>query len=290
MRDEQKRKKIKFLLITAGLIMAVIFLIFAGFEIIKRSKITIFEVKTNSLTCTDKDQINQFLQGININYFSFKEDEFGRNLKKKFFCIGKIQTRLSYPNKLVIETWGREPIFSVREVSTSLNLNPVVNLSEVPIEATESTKEAVPVKTLNQILSDLKPSSESASFLVDREGVIFEQTLGTDNFPVLSVLGFKLVIGTGIPGGVIEKAEMIYNNLKEIGVPTDNIIVIGDRLIIDSKPRVIFSLKKRIDYQTASLQLILAQAKMNSDPQITDQNSIESIDLRFDKPVVVYGR
>lgn len=288
MKNEQKRKKIKKILIAALVVSVILALVFAGNEFINRARVTSFEIETNNLTCTDKDQIGKYLASLNIRYFLFKQNELEENLKKKFFCIGKIETRLSYPDKLKLVTWGREALFAVKEVNTSLELNPVVSLPDVPNEATQSTKEAEVVKIMDRILSDLKQSSESGVSLVDNEGVIFEKNPGSFNVPMLSILGTNVEIGREIPDGVVEKAGLIYSKLREIGTPVDNIIIIGDRLVVDSKPRIIFSLKKRIDYQTASLQLILAQAKMNPDPNITGSHNIESIDLRFDKPVAVY--
>lgn len=288
MRNEERRKKLKKLLIVLGIIVLIGALLFLGFELIKSSKLTNFEVKVNNLGCTDKDQITKFLQNLNQNYFSFKQEGLTADLKKKFFCIGKIETEIFYPDRLILEVWGREPLFAVNEINESINVNPVVLLPEAMQEASESTKEAAAVKVIDEVLKDLEQASGSAVFLVDREGVIFEQLLGSINFPRISIFGIKIEIGGKIPDGIIEKIESVGNKLKEINAPTDNIIVVGDRLIINSKPRIIFSLDKKLDYQTASLQLILAQAKINSDPPKTGSGIIESIDLRFDKPVVVY--
>ena len=88
----------------------------------------------------------------------------------------------------------------------------------------------------------------------------------------------------------MNKVKEVVISLSGFEAPTDNIIIVGDKLIIDTKPRLIFSLDKRLDYQTTSLQLILAQAKMNSDPSSPGSALIESVDLRFNKPVVVYSK
>lgn len=290
MRDEKKKKRLKLILIIIGLIALILAGLYGGIEVVNRAKITNFEVKINNITCTDHDQIAQHLKSLDLKYFSFKQDELARNLRKKFFCIGKIETRVSYPDKLSVEAWGREAVFAVREVNTYMEVNPVIDLPDLMGDASESTRQAAAVKTLSRVLSDLKPSSGSGILLSDRDGIIFEQISGEAPLPLLSILGYKLKIGRQIPNGIVEKAAIVYNKLREIDAPTDNIIVMGDRLVINSKPRIIFSLKKRLDYQTASLQLILAQSKINSDPDKTGSNNIESIDLRFDKPVVVYGK
>lgn len=289
MRNDQKRKKLKQFLIITGLLIFAGILFFLAAELVKQAKLKNFDVKTNNTSCTDKDQIGKYLENSNLNYFTFKEDFFAGDLKKKFYCIGKVVTRISYPDKMSLEAVGREAVFAVSEIDSSVNISPAVLLPEKVIEATPSTKEAEAVKIIDNFLTGLKESSGSAVFLVDKEDVIFEQISGNINFPRLSIFGVKLKIGGKVPDGLVAKIESVNNKLREIGAPTDNILVIGDRLIINSKPRIIFSLKKRLDYQTASLQLILSQAKMNSDPKRSDSGNIESIDLRFDKPVVVYS-
>ncbi|MBI2593846.1 hypothetical protein HYW44_04360 [Candidatus Daviesbacteria bacterium] len=290
MRNRKPFKKLKIILLSFIAIAFLLILGVSGFEVVKRAKISNFQVKMNNLTCMDQPQIIKFLKESDIHYFSYKQERLAKDLKKKFFCIGKINTKLEYPDKLWLEAWGREAVFAVREIQTSFQINPAVNLEEDLQGATQSTKEAVVFNNLNLILDDLKQSSESAVFLADREGVIFEQISGSVNFPLLSILGLKLEIGKEIPDGVIEKALFIISRLREIQTPSDNIIIIGDKLVLNSKPRIVFSLKKSLDYQTASLQLILAQAKMNPDPDKTGKSDIESVDLRFNKPVVVYGK
>lgn len=288
MRNRKPFKKLKVILLSFIAIAFLLILGVSGFEVVRRVKISNFQINSNNLTCTDKFQITKFLKESDIYYFSYKQERLYKDLKKKFFCIGKINTKLTFPNKLWLEAWGREAVFAVREIQTPLQINPVVNLDQNLQVATQSTQEASVFNNLNLILNDLKQSSESAVFLADREGIIFEQISDSTNFPLMSILGLKLEVGKEIPDGVIEKALFIISKLERIQTPTDNIIIIGDKLVLNSKPRIVFSLKKSLDYQTASLQLILAQAKMNPDPNNAGSSNIESIDLRFNKPVVVY--
>lgn len=288
MRNDQRRKKFRIALVVFSLILVAAGLAFVVIELGKRAKITNFEIKTENIACTNNGQINKYLEGLGLNYFSFKKNKIEENLKKKFYCIGEIEIKVFYPNKLVLAAKGREAVFIVAEVSSSFDANPVVNLPESIQVASESTKEAATVKMLSQILGDLKQASGSGIFLADKEGVVFEEAVGGINFPRLSILGIKLKIGDKVPDGAIEKSLFINNKLKEIGAPSDNMVILGDKLVVSSKPRIIFSLKKRLDYQTASLQLILTQAKINPDPPKSGSSNIESIDLRFDKPVIVY--
>jgi len=290
MRDEQKKRKLKKFLLIAGAVLMTVLLGYACFYTFTRSKLDNFTVKATGLTCTDEGMIGKFLKDLQLNYFAFDQSELSDKLKQKFFCIGKINTEVSFPNKLTIETEGRKAEFAAVQVLLPRQPNPLVELPADYQIATESSQAAVPVKILDRIVKDVNESSNSAYFLIDSEGVIFDQGEGTINFPVLRITGEELKIGGRVQGDLIGKIKQALASLTNIEGPTDKIIVIGDKLIIDSKPRLIFSLNKRLDYQATSLQLILTQAKMSSDPSKPGSGDIESIDLRFNKPVVVYGK
>ena len=289
MRNERKRKNLRIVLIALGIGVLLIILVFLGLELIKRAKITSFEISLENVTCTDNAEVAKYLQGLNINYFGFIQNQFSTNFKKKFFCIGEVNASVVYPSKLKFSASGRKPVFAIASLTPNIEMNPVVDLPEKLPEATESSQTAVPVKVLDRILKDLEHATASATYLVDEEGMIFQEINSSELTHVL-ILGEELKIGKQIKDGQIEKVGKVSTKLKELDLPTDNMVIIADKLIIDFKPRIIFALNKRLDYQTASLQLILSQAKMNSDPAKKDTSIIESIDLRFNKPVVIYSK
>lgn len=290
MRNEERKRRLKKLSLVLGVLILVFGSLYALYTLVLQAKVTNFQVSANNLTCTDSGQITQFLRENSINYFSINQEKMNQDLRDKFFCISRANFKATYPDKLAVEVWGREGAFIVTEITTSGNINPVVLLPETLPNATESTAAVVPVKLIDDVLKEAKTSSQSATFLVDNEGMVFDQVNAQMSFPRISILGIKLEIGRMIPDNTIEKVKQVTQKLTVLGIPTDNLYVLADKLIIDSKPRVIISLNKRLDYQTASLQLILTQAKMNSDPLKQGSGDIESIDLRFDKPVVKYGK
>jgi hypothetical protein len=290
MRNEEKKKKLKRLLIAFLILASASATAFFGYQAITRSVITKYDVAAENLTCTDSDQVRSFLSSQEIKYFTFKKEELEKAVKKKFFCVGKVSAFVIYPDKLKIEVFGREPAFVLVPIDTSFNTNPVITLPDDFKIATQSSMAAQPLRVIDDFIEGINEASASGSFLVDEEGVVFDSLNSPVSFPKLQVVGFDIRIGGTLEGDAVKKAREVTEGLRSFEAPTDNMIIIGDKLIVNSKPRVIFSLEKRLDYQIASLQLIVAQAKMNSDPSRPGSGDIESIDLRFDKPVVIYSK
>lgn len=117
------------------------------------------------------------------------------------------------------------------------------------------------------------PSAETAvdSFLIDNEGMLFSgnQEAGLKIYSENKNKDFKKIIS-------------ILNKIKFFGIEIMEVTIVEDTLLFPSSPKMIFALDKNIDTQLASLQLILSKAKI-------DEETIEFIDLRFDKPVVRFA-
>ncbi len=288
-KDRQFKKRKLFLIIFVALFV-IVAAAFFGYKVLTENKLSQFDVEAQNLNCTNSDEIKGFLQTKSINYFYFKADPLESELRKKFLCIGRIETEASYPDRLKLKIAGREVKFVVSSVEPNIETNPQIVLNLEQMNATQSTSEAFPPKVLNQILDTYKTASSSGMFLVDEEGIVFEEVNSDTAFPKLSIFSQDLKIGLKIPNDLVKKTAEVLEKLKETDVPSDNLLIVGDRLIIDSKPRVTFSLNRDLPRQSASLQLILRQAKMNLDPESRDIRSVESVDLRFDRPVVVYSK
>lgn len=115
-------------------------------------------------------------------------------------------------------------------------------------------------------------SAIEESFLLDEEGVIFSGTAADTPMKIYSSqknINFKNILA-------------ILNKIKVFGIEVMEAVVVQNFLLINSTPKITFALDKEIDVQTASLQLILAKAKI-------DEETAEFIDLRFDKPVVRFA-
>lgn len=291
MRLPRQAKRTKLYLLIVVIILVLATGIYFGYKTFTENKITRFDIETENINCTNIPEVTGFLQSLKLSYFYFKSETLDFDLRKKFFCIGKIEQTISYPDKLKLKLYGREGKFIVRAINPPVDTNPQVFLNQDQMNATQSTSQAFPPKVVNQILDSYQDASTAGlMFLVDEEGVVFEEVSSDTAYPKLSLFAKELRVGGRIPDDLIKKTLEITDKLKTMDISTDNLIVVGDRLIVDTIPRITFALNRALDRQSASLQLILRQAKMNLDPEKTDTRSVESVDLRFDRPVVVYSK
>jgi hypothetical protein len=290
MMHERRFKKRKLFLIISAVVIAAILLIFFGYKILTENRLSRFDITAENLNCTNSDEIKNTLNNLNLNYFGFKSGIVDQELKKKFICIGQITQEVSYPDKLKLKITGREGKFIVTSINPDIDINPQIVLSLEQLNATQSTTAAFPPRILNQILNSYKDASESAYFIADAEGMVFEEASGSALLPKLSIFSEELTVGRYVSNDAVKKTSEILDKISGFDINLENLLIVGDRLIIDSTPRITFALNRALDRQAASLQLILRQAKMNLDPDSRDSRSVESIDLRFDRPVVVYSK
>ncbi|KKQ73980.1 MAG: hypothetical protein US96_C0045G0006, partial [Candidatus Woesebacteria bacterium GW2011_GWB1_38_5b] len=182
-----------------------------------------------------------------------------------------------------IKLFGREPKALLKE--KTLVVNP--STSEIMASSSADTK-----------LLDLETqeSSESSIYVSDGFGVIYSKTENISDLPLIEVINQDLEIKNTIPELVVNTLS-ILERIKNMSVPVTSVKVLGNQLYLGSQPKLKFTLSNDLDRQTASLQLILQKDKMRlslfpTEMRLTldskEKREIEMIDLRFDKPVVVY--
>jgi hypothetical protein len=232
-------------------------------------KISSVSIEASELTCTNPDQIKQQANLLGKNFFLTNGQELESKLKKQYLCLDKISITKKFPNKVVIDVKNRLPAALISVIKQKPNLELDLN------EATPSSQTA---------LLDFKIPPEIGRYLVDKNGVIYAtsevQNIGVPPF-------FYLVDNSVYVGRIIDKDGLsnvisILNKLNEWQISLISVKDDQDKLLIDGQPKIVFSLKKDVKEQLASLQLILETAKMNS-------NYINLVDLRFNKPIVIYA-
>lgn len=125
---------------------------------------------------------------------------------------------------------------------------------------------------------------ENTNFSLTRQGWVFE-SLGGTQLP-------SLYLGTDIslqPGTRVNDETVVYALTIAEGLSKSDFSAVNLRIVDESSIAaygqgglvVIFSPKKDANFQLDSLQQVLALAKI-------DGTKITKIDLRFDKPVIVY--
>lgn len=240
-----------------GLISACLVLIILFALVIRSNILTIksVDIQTQNVSCTDSSQIKNLSKLLGQNFFLVSSDPIQENLKKKFICIKNINLSKSFPNKVKLEVFGREP------VALLLNL-----------------KEATVSALVENIAT---PSAEQAAdrYLIDTEGMVFSKDLDSQTLPEIYLLKPNLSLGPADDSILI--VLKILEKVKTFGLNVGDSLILNNFLVIFpeiSQPKIIFRLDN-LDSQIASLQLILKIAKI-------DASQLEFIDLRFDKPIV----
>lgn len=121
-------------------------------------------------------------------------------------------------------------------------------------------------------------------FLVDEDGVIFSQNIPA-NLPTLYIGNSDLTIGKKLPPGLIKSSLDILNKLKTFAIEVKDAKIDQQKFLLvntNMGTLIIFELNEKVNYQLAALQLIVTQAKINDE-------KMEFIDLRFEKPVIKYA-
>lgn len=244
-----------FVLVIAGIIAFYFISQQFGFMRIKK-----VEVKQGGAECVSGKELTEDLNISGRNIFEFSVDE--KKTLDKYPCIKSIEIKKKLPNRIVMVINGRKPFMRVARYGLAVDFK----------ESTPSSQTA--------LIDWSEPVSSTASyFLADDEGVVFATTGSTS----LAIFFFpeEMRFGKKVTGELFQKIVEVLRGLNNIGERVSFGKITGNSLLIQGDIRAAFGLSSRIDRQVASLQLILGKAKI-------DGRLIESLDLRFDKPVVIY--
>lgn len=222
------------------------------------------EVDINSANCLDGIDLRSLVALEGKNIFLISDASIEKKLIENYHCIKDVKVAKIFPHKVKLDINGRVDLARIAKMTT---------------EATPSSGSA--------FLDWTTPhSTESSFFVVDELGYIFKKTESTAS-PLIYTDTDTLEIGSRFSGEIFKKISVVLSRLKETELFDPNLEVksrLGeDIFVVKNAEKLIFSLKKDIFGQLGSLQLILQKAKI-------DGKVIESVDLRFDKPVVVYGK
>ena len=262
-RDRSISKKIW----RIGLGVLVLFLILDAYLLLTSRFFNIksVEIVLDKVNCTDEVTIKKEASFSGKNFFFVNIQKFENQIKKKYICIKSANLTKDFPDKVKIEITGREAI------ATLILLN------------TEESTHSASLENIASIYAALIKEQSSDKYLVDLEGIVFSKA-GQITGPKLFFRG-NLSIGKKVEEKIVENALEILTKLKSFEVNVSNAIIYPDDSFLlyplIGKPGIIFTLKKNIEIQHASLQLILTQAKI-------EEQEMEFIDLRYDKPIIKY--
>lgn len=262
---KKKSKKIPNKIISIVLVLIMILFVFFI------TKTNLFSIKNinvlmkNKLNCVSDNQLIEISAFKGKNLFLVNEKQI-QEITKKYFCVKSIKISKVFPDKVEMTTLGREPFAKI------MNLKDNHASISAFIENTAS------------------PSAEASAdaFLIDDEGMAF--SLDTQNLDIPEIFIYPeqtvLSLGYKFKENVFNSILKIFDKIKTLNLDAKTTLSVDDSLaekknifIIFSNPKIVFNLKEKIESQTASLQLILEKAKIDSE-------DLDFIDLRFDKPVI----
>ncbi len=249
--------------------LSIFALVILGGVIFKLTSITQYHVITNGVSCINSSQIESELGLKDKNYFLIDFAPISQLLKSKYVCIKDVDYRFEFPQKLNISLNKRIPMAKL------VLSDEAKDLSLREMEASPSTSSSLLNFRFNE-------STNSGDFLiVDSEGVVFEQSEG-GFLPNIFIDSSDLKVGSFLDKSTFEGISNVQSKLSNLGLGFTESKIISNYLLVNGAPRLIFDLVDDVNKQLISLQLILNKARM-------DNSEIESIDLRFKNPVVIYS-
>lgn len=281
MRWNRKRKqKVRGRFSLKKIIISLLIPVFlAGIYFIFSSKIFSIksvEIHLSKIDCVDENKIRTSSNLLGENFFFLHYQKIEKSLKKNFFCIKSVSISKKFPSLVKLDVFGREAAVILVSLSEEATQSGAIE-SFIQAQATSSAQASQSA----QIAFPVIGSNEK--FVVDDEGIIFSKNADQYNAQHIYITGFKLTLGKAIEDKMIGNALKILEKIKTFGMEFKDAKILSEKiLLVNGMPKIIFKLDGDIEKQTASLQLILKTAKI-------DSNTLEFIDLRFDKPVVKFA-
>lgn len=235
------------------------------------------EIHLNKIDCVDETRIREASNLIGKNFFYLDFYGVENDLKKKFICIKGISFSKKLPDYVKMNVFGREAaaLLTLTNQSEASESGILENFMQTQASSSAASSESAKLS--------FSTSGVSEKFIVDSDGMIFSKNYEQFSAPEVYISGINLSLGQMLEKGLVSNTLKILEKVKTFGIEVKEAKVISEKaLLINGNPKIVFRLDSDIDKQTASLQLILKTAKI-------DSNTLEFVDLRFDKPIVKFA-
>lgn len=235
-------------------------------------------------SCVNQNDITKDPKTLNQTLLLFNQGSYKVSFYKKYPCTTGLEIKKKFPNQIELTFVPKSPVGMIGVLNKS-------NLKNMNLDLKESTpsSQAASISTLDFDVDNL---SVSGYFFTDTDGNLYEQTTidQANNLPIFYSLRNDDST-RNIEKDFLYKILQIIDKLKSLEINPSVYKQDGSKLLVNSQPKIVFVLNKDIFRQIASLQVILQKAKMNlrSLPKGKVHRIIDTVDLRFDKPIVVYS-
>lgn len=288
LRKNKPKIKFKLNIITfplLGLLLILLIVLLLRSNLLLVNQVSVESGKT---FCTTEEAVKTEAKLEGQQIFLINISKVAERIKKRFICIDSVQLERVPPGKVKIKLTERIPAAKVNVI-----LQP--NLENLKMQ------EASPSSESGRLDFSIDESRTSLQFLVDKLSFIFadnndfarEYYKEVSKVPEFFVISQAEKKGEFIKNKATSSVLEILPKINALKVPVDSVKIDQNKILISGDPDLVFSTDKDLNRQLASLQLILQKATMNStDPSKKEPENkpIELIDLRFDKPIVVYSK
>lgn len=253
-------------------ILIIVFFVISLMLLQNMFKIKTVNVVFDSYSCGNEEDVKNNLRLYDQIIFWLGPEMFNNRIKNDFPCVKEARLNKYLPNEVAVLIVGRVPLASIVKGE---GLSGMIDLAQV--EATAASSAATVDFSI--------PAPGSDKFFMDDQGILFYSTTGDANIPVIYVnhdVSIRQSLGNEVGMGVKNVMDTLLKlewNPKLIKINNNKDLL----LLTDKNIKVILNLKRDLLKQLASLQLIWQKNKI-------DAKRIESIDLRFTKPVVIYSK
>lgn len=252
------------------LFLAVIILVGGWTYLAQHFSIKQVNLKTEHLICNSEGEIQKVINLKGKSIFSLNTTQLRQQLKSKFTCIQDVIVTKQYPATVSVMVNGRLPVAILGQVVNADDL-----LSYPTLEATASSHAA--------LLNWQTQTDPNKFYYVDSTGLMFTQANGDLQLEKFYLDGSVVDLNQKIDPVILKSALLVIMQLRkdEFNILNTRIDRVNNLLVNGDATKLIFSLNRDVERQIASLHLIWQKAKM-------DSKQVVSLDLRFDRPVVVY--
>lgn len=284
-----KRNRFVLSVIFGLILVCVIFLATFKFLVVKTIK-----VDNRTQACVNDQEVLDNLHILGKGMFFLDKQKFINILVSKYPCIESVKVSRAFPQTLILSLSPRRPALLIQALSEPDDFEKATRLLKI-WEGTSSGKQvdATAAATLIPTLDlSFENATTSGTFVVDDNGIIFSKDVTVIDLPVITAFIDGIDIGQKIDVRIIKNIKTILERLHELETKVTKIKLIKEMYLIlevalpdqlVKKSIFIFLLDRDNQKELASLQLILQRNRI-------DLRSIESVDLRFDKPIVTFGK
>lgn len=234
-------------------------------------------IKRENTNCVSDLQLLETSQLIGSSIFT-NELALEQNIKDSYVCVGSARLKYVFPNRFILLVQGRRAVLDVSKLQDEKTSEDIL-LSLTNYGNSSGSGNILEINASNSAQLD----NLTYDFLLDEEGVVFGKNINGQNLAKVLVDTPDLKVGKRYDRQMISGLVRTKFTLDGLGIFPNRLILLLDRfLIVEGIPKIVLDLGHDTDQQLASLQLILQMAKI-------DNENMEFIDLRFDKPIVRYA-